>query len=202
MMTCWKNKYMQKLDGSLSISYYESNGVGYFNPSAIVNANEKCVKIGTDFEYEIPKEIIEDEISRIEHKEKQKRIIEIIPEKKIVDKIVEEYLENQEDFLETCSIFFKTINFQGSISEIDNYEWIRKNIYNVTIIDKVGISRNEYIKCKTILRVNIKTEEIRYIDKKIVISTLNITKRKLNEFKKKLKKDGLKIRKNEAKIYM
>lgn len=193
---------MQKLDGSLSISYYESNGVGYFNPSAIVNANEKCVKIGTDFEYEIPKEIIEDEISRIEHKEKQKRIIEIIPEKKIVDKIVEEYLENQEDFLETCSIFFKTINFQGSISEIDNYEWIRKNIYNVTIIDKVGISRNEYIKCKTILRVNIKTEEIRYIDKKIVISTLNITKRKLNEFKKKLKKDGLKIRKNEAKIYM
>ena len=122
---------MQKLDGSLSISYYESNGVGYFNPSAIVNANEKCVKIGTDFEYEIPKEIIEDEISRIEHKEKQKRIIEIIPEKKIVDKIVEEYLENQEDFLETCSIFFKTINFQGSISEIDNYEWIRKNIYNV-----------------------------------------------------------------------
>ena len=78
----------------------------------------------------------------------------------------------------------------------------RKNIYNVTIIDKVGISRNEYIKCKTILRVNIKTEEIRYIDKKIVISTLNITKRKLNEFKKKLKKDGLKIRKNEAKIYM
>jgi hypothetical protein len=197
-----ENKYMQKLDGSLSISYYESNGVGYFNPSAIVNANEKCVKIGTDFEYEIPKEIIEDEISRIEHKEKQKRIIEIIPEKKIVDKIVEEYLENQEDFLETCSIFFKTINFQGSISEIDNYEWIRKNIYNVTIIDKVGISRNEYIKCKTILRVNIKTEEIRYIDKKIVISTLNITKRKLNEFKKKLKKDGLKIRKNEAKIYM
>lgn len=197
-----ENKYMQKLDGSLSISYYESNGVGYFNPSAIVNANEKCVKIGTDFEYEIPKEIIEDEISRIEHKEKQKRIIEIIPEKKIVDKIVEEYLENQEDFLETCSIFFKTINFQGSISEIDNYEWIRKNIYNVTIIDKVGISRNEYIKCKTILRVNIKTEEIRYIDKKNVISTLNITKRKLNEFKKKLKKDGLKIRKNEAKIYM
>lgn len=197
-----ENKYMQKLEGSLSISYYESNGVGYFNPSAIVNANEKCVKIGTDFEYEIPKEIIEDEISRIEHKEKQKRIIEIIPEKKIVDKIVEEYLENQEDFLETCSIFFKTINFQGSISEIDNYEWIRKNIYNVTIIDKVGISRNEYIKCKTILRVNIKTEEIRYIDKKIVISTLNITKRKLNKFKKKLKKDGLKIRKNEAKIYM
>ena len=66
----------------------------------------------------------------------------------------------------------------------------------------MGVSRKEYIKCETILRVNIKTEEIRYIDKRVVKSTLNIKKRKLNKFKKQIKKEMEKIKKFEAKIYM
>ena len=68
-----ENKYMQKLDGSLSISCCESDGICQYNPNAFVLVNEKYVKIGTDFKYEIPQEIIEDEISRIEYEEKQKQ---------------------------------------------------------------------------------------------------------------------------------
>lgn len=197
-----ENKYMQKLEGSLSISCCESEGICQYNPNAFVSVNEKYVKIGTDFKYEIPQEIIEDEISRIEYEEKQKKIIETIPEKSNIDEIVGEYLKNQENFFDVCSNFFKSIDFQGGSGGIDNYKLIRKNVYDVTIVDEMGVSRKEYIKCETILRVNIKTEEIRYIDKKVVKSTLNIKKRKLNKFKKQIKKEMEKIKKFEAKIYM
>ena len=197
-----ENKYMQKLDGSLSISCCESDGIRQYNPNAFVSVNEKYVKIGTDFKYEIPQEIIEDEISRIEYEEKQKKIIETIPEKSNIDEIVGEYLKNQENFFDVCSNFFKSIDFQGGSGGIDNYKLIRKNVYDVTIVDEICVSRKEYIKCETILRVNIKTEEIRYIDKRVVKSTLNIKKRKLNKFKKQVKKEVEKIKKIEAKIYM
>ena len=196
------NKYMQKLEGSLSISCCESDGICQYNPNAFVSVNEKYVKIGTDFKYEIPQEIIEDEISRIEYQEKQKKIIETIPEKSNIDEIVGEYLKNQENFFELCSNFFKSIDFQGCSGGINNYKLIRKNVYDVTIVDEMGVSRKEYIKCETILRVNIKTEEIRYIDKRVVKSTLNIKKRKLNKFKKQIKKEVEKIKEFEAKIYM
>lgn len=197
-----ENKYMQKLEGSLSISCCESDGICQYKPNAFVLVNEKYVKIGTDFKYEIPQEIIEDEISRIEYEEKQKKIIETIPQKNSIDEIVGEYLKNQENFFDVCSNFFKSINFQGGSGIIDNYNMIRRNVYDVTIIDEICVSRKEYIKCETILRVNIKTEEIRYIDKKIVKSTLNIKKRKLNKFKKQIKKNVEKIKKTEVKMYI
>ena len=66
----------------------------------------------------------------------------------------------------------------------------------------MGLSRKEYIKCETILRVNIKTEEIRCIDKRVVKSTLNIKRRELNRFKKCLNKEVEQIKKLEKEIYM
>lgn len=93
-----ENKYMQKLDGSLSISWCESDGRREYHPNAFVSVNEKYVKIGTDFKYEIPQKIIEDEISRIEYEEKQKKIIETIPEKSKIDEIVGEYFKESKQF--------------------------------------------------------------------------------------------------------
>ena len=197
-----ENKYMQKLDGSLSISCCESDGIREYHPNAFVSVNEKYIKIGTDFEYEIPQEIIEDEISRIEYEEKQKKIIETIPEKNKIDEIVEEYFKDRKNFFDIVRKFFKTVDFQGGSGEIDDYKLIRKNIYDVTIVDEMGVSRKEHIKCETILRVNIKTEEIRCIDKRVVKSTLNVKKRELNRFKKYLNKEVEQIKKLEKTIYM
>ena len=70
------------------------------------------------------------------------------------------------------------------------------------VIKKEDTSRKEQIKCETILRVNIKTEEIRCIDKRVVKSTLNIKKRELNRFKKYLNKEVKQIKKLEKEIYM
>ncbi len=197
-----ENKYMQKLDGSLSISWCESDGRREYHPNAFVSVNEKYVKIGTDFKYEIPQEIIEDEISRIEYEEKQKKIIETIPEKSKIDEIVGEYFKDRNNFLDIVRKFFKTVDFQGGSGGIDDYKLVRKNIYDVTIVDEIGVSRKEQIKCETVLRVNIKTEEIRCIDKRVVKSTLNIKKRELNRFKKYLNKEVKQIKKLEKEIYM
>lgn len=196
-----ENKYMQKLDGSLSISCCESNGICEYHLNAFVSANEKYVKIGNDFKYEIPQEIIEEEISRIEQEEKQKKIFQILPNKSKIDEIVGEYLKEQKCFWEIVRNFFKTIDFKWGGGGIEDYKLIRKNIYDVTIIDETGVNRKEYIKCKTILRVNTKTEEIKCIDKKVVKSTLNIKKRELNKFKKQINKEVEKIKKLEAEIY-
>lgn len=197
-----ENKYMQKLDGSLSISWCESDGRREYHPNAFVSVNEKYVKIGTDFKYEIPQEIIEEEISRIEYEEKQKKIIETIPEKSKIDEIVGEYFKDRNNFFDIVRKFFKTVDLQGGSGGIDDYKLVRKNIYDVTIVDEMGVSRKEQIKCETILRVNIKTEEIRCIDKRVVKSTLNIKKRELNRFKKYLNKEVKQIKKLEKEIYM
>lgn len=197
-----ENKYMQKLDGSLSISWCESDGRREYHPNAFVSVNEKYVKIGTDFKYEIPQKIIEDEISRIEYEEKQKKIIETIPEKSKIDEIAGEYFKDRNNFFGIVRKFFKTVDFQGGSGGIDDYKLVRKNIYDVTIVDEIGVSRKEQIKCETILRVNIKTEEIRCIDKRVVKSTLNIKKRELNRFKKYLNKEVKQIKKLEKEIYM
>lgn len=197
-----ENKYMQKLDGSLSISWCESDGRSEYHPNAFVSVNEKYIKIGTDFEYEIPQEIIEDEISRIEYEEKQKKIIETIPEKTKIDEIVGEYFKDRNNFFDIVRKFFKTVDFQGGSGGIDDYKLIRKNIYDVTIVDEMGVNRKEHIKCETILRVNIKTEEIRCIDKRVIKSTLNVKKRELNRFNKHLNKEVEQIKKLEKEIYM
>ena len=197
-----ENKYMQKLDGSLSISWCESDGRRKYHPNAFASVNEKYMKIGTDFKYEIPQEIIEDEISRIEYEEKQKKIIETIPEKSKIDEIVGEYFKDRNNFFDIVRKFFKTVYFQGGSGRIDDYKLKRKNIYDVTIVDEMGVSRKEYIKCETILRVNIKTEELRCIDKRVVKSTLNIKRRELNRFKKHLNKEVEQIKKLEKEIYM
>ena len=197
-----ENKYMQKLDGSLSISWCESDGRCEYHPNAFLSVNEKYVKIGTDFKYEIPQEIIEDEISRIKYEEKQKKIIETIPEKSKIDEIVGEYFKDRNNFFDIVRKFFKTVDFQIGSVRIDDYKLVKKNIYDVTIVDEIGVSRKEHIKCETILRVNIKTEEIRCIDKRVVKSTLNIKKRELNRFKKYLNKEVKQIKKLEKEIYM
>ena len=197
-----ENKYMQKLDGSLSISWCESDGRREYHPNAFLSVNEKYVKIGTDFKYEIPQEIIEDEISRIKYEEKQKKIIETIPEKSKIDEIVGEYFKDRNNFFDIVRKFFKTVDFQIGSVRIDDYKLVKKNIYDVTIVDEIGVSRKEHIKCETILRVNIKTEEIRCIDKRVVKSTLNIKKRELNRFKKYLNKEVKQIKKLEKEIYM
>ena len=197
-----ENKYMQKLDGSLSISWCESDGRREYHPNAFLSVNEKYVKIGTDFKYEIPQEIIEDEISRIKYEEKQKKIIETIPEKSKIDEIVGEYFKDRNNFFDIVRKFFKTVDFKIGSGRIDDYKLVKKNIYDVTIVDEIGVSRKEHIKCETILRVNIKTEEIRCIDKRVVKSTLNIKKRELNRFKKYLNKEVKQIKKLEKEIYM
>ena len=197
-----ENKYMQKLDGSLSISWCESDGRRDYHPNVFLSVNEKYVKIGTDFKYEIPQEIIEDEISRIKYEEKQKKIIETIPEKSKIDEIVEEYFKDRNNFFDIVRKFFKTVDFKIGSGRIDDYKLVKKNIYDVTIVDEIGVSRKEHIKCETILRVNIKTEEIRCIDKRVVKSTLNIKKRELNRFKKYLNKEVKQIKKLEKEIYM
>lgn len=197
-----ENKYMQKLDGSLSISWCESDGRREYHPNAFLSVNEKYVKIGTDFKYEIPQEIIEDEISRIKYEEKQKKIIKTIPEKSKIDEIVREYFKDRINFFDIVRKFFKTVDFQIDSGRIDDYKLVKKNIYDVTIVDEIGVSRKEHIKCETILRVNIKTEEIRCIDKRVVKSTLNIKKRELNRFKKYLNKEVKQIKKIEKEIYM
>ena len=197
-----ENKYMQKLDGSLSISWCESDGRREYHPNAFLSVNEKYVKIGTDFKYEIPQEIIEDEISRIKYEEKQKKIIETIPEKSKIDEIVGEYFKDRNNFFDIVRKFFKTVDFKIGSGRIDDYKLVKKNIYDVTIVDEIGVSRKEHIKCETILRVNIKTEEIRCIDKRVIKSTLNIKKRELNRFKKYLNKEVKQIKKLEKEIYM
>lgn len=197
-----ENKYMQKLDGYLSILRCESDGMCQYTPNAHVSINEKYEKIGTHFKYEIPQEIIEEEISRIEYEEKQKKFIETIPEKSKIDEIVGEYLKDQNNFFDIVRKFFKTVDFQSSYGRIDDYKLIKKNIYDVTIVDEMEVNRKEYIKCETILRVNIKAEEIRCIDKRITKSTLNIKRRELNRFKKHLNKELEQITKTEKEIYM
>ena len=69
------------------------------------------------------------------------------------------------------------------------------------LLKEIGVNAKEYIKCETMLRVNIKSEEIRCINKKIVKSTLNIKKRKLNRFKKLINKEAKKIKQSEIAIY-
>lgn len=197
-----ENKYMQKLDGVLSISCCESDGRREYHPNAFVSVNEKYVKIGTDFKYEIPQEIIEDEIRRIEYEEKQKKIIETIPQKSKIDEIVRESFKDRNSFFNIVREFFQTVNFQCGSGVIDDCKLVRKNIYDVTIIEETGVNRKEYIRCETILRVNIKTEEIRYINQKVVKSTLNVKKRELNRFKKHLNKEVKQIKKLEKEIYM
>ena len=196
------NKYMQKLAGNLSISWCESDGVCECYPNAFVSVNEKYVKIGTDFKYEIPQEIIEQEVTRIEYEEKRKKILETIPEKSKNDEIVGEFFQDKNNFFDIVRKFFKSVNFQGGLSGINDYRFIRKNNYDVTIVNDMVVSRKEYIKCETILRVNIKTEEVRYIDKRVVKSTLNIKKRELNRFKKQLYKEVEQIKKVEKEIYL
>lgn len=193
-----ENKYMQKLDGCLSVSMNESEYV----PGAFVCANEKYEKLGVDFKYELPQEIIDDELKRIEHEEKQKKIIQEIPEKKEIDKMVDEYLEEHKLFFDIIFEYFKGLDFKfGSGGEIEDYKLLRKNLYNIIVNSIDGVNKKEYIQCKIILRVNIKTEEIRCIDWYVKESTLNIKRRKSKRFEKLIKKELKKIKKNESKIY-
>lgn len=193
-----ENKYMQKLDGCLSVSMNENEYV----PGAFVCSNEKYEKLGVDFKYELPQEIIDDELKRIEYEEKQKKIIQEIPEKKEIDKMVDEYLEGHKLFFDIILEYFKGLDFKfGSGGEIEDYKLLRKNLYNIIINSIDGVNKKEYIQCKIILRVNIKTEEIRCIDWYVKESTLNIKRRKLKKFKKLIKKELKKIKENESKIY-
>lgn len=193
-----ENKYMQKLDGCLSVSMNESEYV----PGAFVCANEKYEKLGVDFKYELPQEIIDDELKRIEYEEKQKKIIQEIPEKKEIDKMVDKYLEEHKLFFDIILEYFKGLDFKfGSGGEIEDYKLLRKNLYNIIINSIDGVNKKEYIQCKIILRVNIKTKEIRCIDWYVKKSTLNIKRRKLKKFEKLVKKELKKIKENESKIY-
>lgn len=193
-----ENKYMQKLDGCLSVS----NNDGEYIPGAYVWTSEKYEKLGTDFKYEIPQEIIEEELKRAEYEEKQKLIIQTIPKKNEIDKIVDEYLSEQTIFFDIVHKYFKELDFKwGSGGETEDYKILRKNLYDITISAIDGIGNKEYIKYKIILRVNVKTEEIRCIDWYVTESTLNIKKRKLKKFKKSIEKELMKIKKDESKIY-
>lgn len=193
-----ENKYMQKLDGCLSVSMNESEYV----PGTFVCANEKYEKLGVDFKYELPQEIIDDELKRIEYEEKQKKIIQEIPEKKEIDKMVDKYLEEHKLFFDIILEYFKGLDFKfGSGGEIEDYKLLRKNLYNIIINSIDGVNKKEYIQCKIILRVNIKTKEIRCIDWYVKKSTLNIKRRKLKKFEKLVKKELKKIKENESKIY-
>lgn len=193
-----ENKYMQKLDGCLSVSMNESEYV----PGAFVCTNEKYEKLGVDFKYELPQEIIDDELKRIEYEEKQKKIIQEIPEKKEIDKMVDKYLEEHKLFFDIILEYFKGLDFKfGSGGEIEDYKLLKKNLYNIIINSIDGVNKKEYIQCKIILRVNIKTKEIRCINWYVKKSTLNIKRRKLKKFEKLVKKELKKIKENESKIY-
>ncbi len=191
------NKYMQKLDGSLSVSCCETNGTIEYYPNVLATANESYIRIENDFKYEIPQEVIEDEIIRIEHEEKQKKINENIPNRKLIDNIITDYLKEQKTSDKIIKENFKWNDFKCGSGGIDNYKLISKNNYEVNVVEKMGFNRREYIIIETRLIVNIKTEVVKCIDKEVIKCTLNIKNRELKKLNKVIKKELKLIKKCE-----
>lgn len=194
------NQYMQKLDGSISFSCCESNGNIEYNPNVFVAVNAKYEKIGNNYKYEIPQEIIEEELDRIKYEEENKDIYERIPDKDKIDELIVDYLKGQINFSDLLVKNLKSLKFSGGGGGISNYNFIKRNIYDVTIFDEACINRKECIKCETKLRINIKTEEIKCISKQIVKCTLKIKKRELNKLNKEINRELKRIKQFELEM--
>ena len=192
------NKYMQKLDGNISISECENDGEITYYPHIHVSADKDYEKIGEHYKYEIPQEIIEEELDRIKEEEKNKDILKSIPDKSKIDELINEYLRDKNSFCEIIKETLNSPNYEGG-DGITDYRRVKGNIYEVTITGSMGISRREYVKCEWLIRVNVKTEVVKTIDKKITKSTLKIKKRVLNELKRKIAKELKQIKKEEEK---
>lgn len=192
------NKYMQKLDGNISISECENDGEITYYPHIHVSADKDYEKIGENYKYEIPQEIIEEELNRIKEEEKYKDILKRIPDKPKIDELINEYLRDKNSFCEIIKETLNSSNYEGG-DGITDYRKVKGNIYEVTITGSMGISRREYVKYEWLIRVNVKTEAVKTIDKKITKSTLKIKKRVLNKLKRKIAKELKQIKKEEEK---
>ena len=193
-----ENKYVQILNGDISISRCENGDLISYHACANVNAESEYEQIDENYIYEIPKEIIEEELDRIKQKEKNKDILKRIPDKSKIDELINEYLRDKNSFCETIKETLNSPNYEGG-DGITDYRRVKGNIYEVTITGSMGISRREYVKCEWLIRVNVKTEVVKTIDKKITKSTLKIKKRVLYKLKRKISKELKQIKKEEEK---
>lgn len=195
------NKYMQKLDGYITCQKGEKDSNYEYSASASVSSDDNYIRIGQDYKYEIPQEVIDEEIDRINYEEKEKRFIKEFPEKKQIDKLADDYLNTQKSFYDICNDFFNRHNFQTGWGDYEDYKLLGKNIYMVKIAEQIETGGKEYIKCVTTLRVNIKTEEVRSLNKEIVESNLKVSHRLLKKFKKLIRKELKNIKNLENIIY-
>lgn len=184
------NKYVQKLSGNISC---ESERV-------YVYIDEKYKRIADNYKYEIPQDIIEDEKTKILEEEYNKKIKSEIPDKDKIDELVIEFFKGKKHFHDFVNENVKSVQFNG-LGTTNKYKKLKRNIYEVTLIEKVGVTRTKCIKCETNLIINVKTEEVKCISKIVIFnSKLKIKKCETLKLKKKIKKEFKKIKKEEESI--
>lgn len=198
------NNYVQVLDGSISISYCEVDGIVEYTPEIHAAATKTNERIGENYKYELPEEVLEAEKSKIEYEKKQEEIIKRITKEKIdeINEVTGDYYEHSRYLEDIIKKHLKKITICGSAGGPEDYELIRKNIYKVMLVEMIGISETEDIKCKTEVLVNIQTGNIKTINKEIYF----LRAKKINRFKQLLikrtiKKELRKQQKKEKRYY-
>ncbi len=198
------NNYVQVLSGYISVSYCESDGVVEYQPGIYVSPNKLYERIGENYKYELPAEVIEAEKNRIEYEKKQEEIIKRITKEKIdeINDLTENYYEYSRYLEDIIKNHLKKITICGSGGGSEDYELIRKNIYKVTLVEMIGISETEDIKCRTEIMVNLQTGNIKTINKEICfLRAKKINRLKQLLIKRAIKKELMKQQKREKRYY-
>lgn len=198
------NNYVQVLDGNIGITRCESDGIVEYNPGIYASANNSYERIGENYKYELPEEVVESEKNRIEYEKKQEEIRKRITDEKIekINEITSEYFLQSKYLEDIIKEQIKTITICSGCGDTEDYELVRKNIYRVKLMEMIGISQNEDIKCVTDVLVNIQTGNIKTINKKVYF----VKPKKINKFiqmkiKRIIKKELKKQQKKEKKLY-
>ena len=181
------NRYVQKLEGNIG-NYCCEDGIEY-NSSVDIYDEEPYQIIGSNFKYEIPEEIILHEKERLEFEKRMEDINKNISNREEIDELVNDYLSGKKSFYSEVKEYFKNIKFEGSGGGLYDYKVLKRNVYLVTVFDEAGVNYKERIRCFTELKVNIKTEEVKILNKKITNSISSIKKRRLKKFQRKIDKD-------------
>ena len=180
------NKYIQKLNGNISISKCTSDGNEYYNPFVLIHSSEKPILVEDNYEYKLPDDIVEDEINNQKSFEKEEKFVKTIKNKQTIDELVSDYINNKGNIFDFVKNQLSQINFEGAGGGIDDYKDKGNDIYEVIHKDEFGVSRKEVIVIDTILEIDVNNKSVKLIERKVSKCTINIGKVKLNDFKKKL----------------
>lgn len=198
------NNYMQKLEGAVCTTYSIYDDKKEIDINLTLSSYEKAFQVENNHVYMVPKEEIEAEKEKTEYEELKKRLKEIISEEDqiLVERIIRDYMSKIKYLSTIVEETITDITAYGGQDQIENYEKIRNQTYLVTYLEGIFENDKAKIYCRSIFKVNIKSEEIILISRKIDQSKSVLKKKNLRMVKRRLKKDFKNIKKQDVKYQM